>query len=255
MHLHYQKLGAGRPLAILHGLLGSSDNWLPLARSLADEFAVFALDLRNHGRSPHAAEFTYDAMVEDVREFLETHRLAQISLVGHSLGGKVAMHFALRFPERIKRLIVVDMAPRAYPPQHVLLFQALLNLDLSRFNNRTEIDAALAASIPDAPVRQFLLKNLVRTDTGAFAWKIPLEMIYQNYHSLNHPIESAHSFPHPALFIRGGRSDYIRNDDRPEIQRLFPRSEIVTIASAGHWVHADAPMEFSNAVRQFLSVS
>lgn len=252
MKLHFQTYGAGFPLLILHGLFGSLDNWQPVSRRLGEHFQVFALDLRNHGRSPHDDAFNYSVMADDLREFMEQHRLSRADVLGHSLGGKAAMHFALLHPQLVSRLIVVDIAPRAYPPAHLPLFDAMLSLNLAAFCERHEIDAALTPAIPDNSTRQFLLKNIGRGDSGAFCWKLNLPAIHRNYSELNEVIESDRAFPHPTLFVSGERSDYIRNRDTGLIKQFFPDAQITTIPNAGHWVHADQPEKLTETVIQFL---
>jgi len=219
---------------------------------LGEHFQVFALDLRNHGRSPHDDAFNYAVIADDLREFMEQHRLSRADVLGHSLGGKAAMHFALLHPQLVSKLIVVDMAPRAYAPAHLPLFEAMLALNLAAFRERHEIDIALAGAIPEIATRQFLLKNIGRDDSGAFRWKLNLPVIYRNYPELNQAIESDRTFTHPTLFISGERSDYIRNKDAPHIQQLFPNTQITTIPNAGHWVHADQPEKLTEIVIQFL---
>jgi esterase len=252
MQLNFQRHGEGFPLIILHGLFGSLDNWQSVARHWSESFQTFTLDLRNHGRSPHSEDFNYAVMVEDVREFMAAQGLNSAHLLGHSMGGKVAMHFALKNPALVKKLVVIDMAPRAYPPSHETIFKALLALDLDSFRERAEIDKALVLSIPDNATRQFLLKNIKRNDAGAFEWKMNLPAIYKNYADVTGAIESARTFDRPTLFIRGGRSDYIKEGDEVLIRQLFPQAQIKTIPEAGHWVHADASIQLKQMVSDFL---
>ncbi|MEW6307179.1 MAG: alpha/beta fold hydrolase [Verrucomicrobiota bacterium] len=251
--LHYQSYGAGEPLIVLHGLLGMSDNWATLSRRFGDTFRVLAVDLRNHGKSPHGGEMNYEVMAGDVRELLQREGIARARMLGHSLGGKVAMQFALMFPPMIERLVVVDIAPRDYAPQHTELIDAMLSLDLARFTQRQQIDEALAVRIPQLHLRQFLLKNLGRDESGAFRWKVNLPAIRQSYERLNQAPPATGSFAGKVLFVRGTRSDYIRAEDEAAIRQRFPRADIVDIAGAGHWVHADAPEEFFRVCHAFLN--
>jgi len=195
---------------------------------------------------------TYPVMAEDVREFMDTVGIREAYVLGHSMGGKVAMVLALRYPERVARLVVVDIAPKAYPPGHLPIIQALKRLDLKRISSRQEADQWLAREIPDAMVRQFLLKYLVRDPAGGFRWQFNLEAIEKNYDKIAGwpPIEGQYS--KPTLFIRGGRSSYIQPEDISIIRKYFPRAEIVTIPGAGHWVHAEAPEAFLAQVQSFL---
>lgn len=254
MQLHFQSHGTtGPPLLILHGLFGSLDNWASISRQLGHTNRVFALDLRNHGRSPHSDEFNYAVIAEDLLEFMAAQKLERTNILGHSLGGKVAMHFALHYPGRVEKLIVVDIAPRAYPPAHLPLFDAMMSLDLGAFRERGEMDRALAAKIPEAGVRQFLLKNVGRDESGAFRWKLNLPAIFQNYELLNKSLDTTRVFEGPTLFIKGEKSDYISEEDRELIIKMFPRAEVVTVPGAGHWVHADAPEKVTEMVRKFLA--
>lgn len=252
MQLHFKVSGQGRPIIILHGLFGSSDNWLGVAPKLAEQFQLFLLDLRNHGQSPHSTEMNYKLMAGDVAEFLDAHGLATAVIMGHSLGGKVAMQFALTHPERVEKLIVADMAPRVYKPSHAKIIAALQSLDLSSLQTRHQVEEALAAEIPSLAIRRFLLKNLGRDAAGSLAWKINLQGIAGNYPALGEAISSAVPFTKQTLFIRGGKSDFIRAEDEPMIHQLFPEAEIQTIEGAAHWVHADKPEEFAGQVLKFL---
>jgi len=253
MRLYYRHEGQGEPLIILHGLLGSSDNWRAMSKSLAQHFAVYSLDLRNHGQSPHAVEMNYPVMAEDIREFIETHDLMRVFLLGHSMGGKIAMQFAAAYPEEVEKLVVVDIAPKAYPPSQKPLLAALRALDLERIGSFADADAALMAAIPETALRQFSIKNLSRDETGRFRWRIGLQEIAENYDALTEGIAIDPPFEKPACFIRGGRSDFIADEDAALIRRGFPRARIETIERAGHWVQSEAPEEFYRTVVRFLS--
>ena len=252
--LYHQTYGEdGPPLIILHGLLGSSDNWHTLSRTVFSErFRVFAVDQRNHGRSPHADRFDYPSMVADLEAFLEQQGLESTHLLGHSMGGKTAMHAALEMPERVDRLVVADMAPKAYPSHHEVLFDALRSLDPKQYDRRREIDADLADVIKSRRIRQFLLKNLTHNGEH-YTWKPNLDAIHAHYNEVLKGIQSDHTFDGPALFVRGAQSDYVADDDWPRIQRNFPQADLATIDDAEHWVHADAPTEFAEVVMDFLS--
>jgi pimeloyl-ACP methyl ester carboxylesterase len=252
MQLHFKEYGQGRPVVLLHGLFGSSDNWHLIATRLAETFQVFALDHRNHGQSPHSAEMDYPVMAADVDRFFSARGVDSARVVGHSMGGKTAMQLALHFPARVEKLVVADMAPRAYAPAHDQIFAALLALDLPKFQNRTQIEAALAPDIPNVVLRRFLLKNLGHDAAGAFFWKINLRDIAHNYWRLREPVAGEAPFTKPALFIRGGKSKYLQPADEPLIREWFPAATIQTIPEAGHWVHADQPQEFLRLVLDFL---
>jgi pimeloyl-ACP methyl ester carboxylesterase len=258
MQLNFKSLGQGPPLVLLHGLFGSLDNWLGVTPKLAQHFQLFLLDLRNHGASPHSPEMNYPALAADLAEFFDAQKLDAANLLGHSLGGKVAMQFAFNFPARLEKLIVVDIDPRAYPHEHDVIFAALLALDLKNFHSRKEVEDALAPAIPDLALRRFLLKNLKlisssSSSSSSFEWRIPLHAIFENYPKLCRALPAKEPFPKPTLFIRGGQSPYINDADFPLIHQLFSHATIETIPSARHWVHADAPDEFVRLILEFLN--
>ena len=252
MKLHSRELGSGPPLAILHGLLGSLDNWMPVAQKLASHFQVFLLDLRNHGHSPHAEEFGYDEMSEDLREFFDQQNIEKTHVLGHSMGGKVAMRFAQLHPCRINKLVVVDIAPREYPSRYSSLMEAMLAIDLSGFQRRDEVDAVLSATVSDTALRQFLLKNLGRDASGRLFWRSNLKSIRANYDAVRGSFPSDTRCDCPALFIRGENSNYIQERDVSLIHQLFPAAQTETIPGAGHWVHANAPEKVVAVVTSFL---
>ncbi|MCL5268021.1 MAG: alpha/beta fold hydrolase [Bacteroidetes bacterium] len=253
MKLHYRVTGHGHPLVILHGLFGSSDNWYTLSNVFGRNFRVYAVDLRNHGRSPHSDVFDYKVMADDLNNLLIHEGVSSTFLLGHSMGGKTAMQFALTRPEKVDRLIVVDIGIKAYPPQHDRLFDALFALKLDLYKTRSELDAALSEYISDQAVRQLLLKNVARDDNGGFKWKIDIPAIRRNYEMINGAVESSRQFESPTLFIRGGKSSYILDGDTEEIKSVFPNAEFVTVENTGHWVHAEAPGKFAEIVMEFLS--
>ena len=252
MNLHFKEFGQGRAVVLLHGLFGSADNWHPIAVRLAESFHVFAVDHRNHGQSPHSAEMDYPVMAADVDRFFAARGLESAMVIGHSMGGKTAMQLALHFPQRVEKLVVADMAPRAYAAAHDEIFAALLALELPKFQNRVQIEEALAPDIPNAVLRRFLLKNLGRDSNGGYFWKIGLRDIAENYWRLREPVVGDAPFAKPTLFIRGGKSKYVRPEDEPLIREWFPASQIQTIEEAGHWIHADAPEEFLRLVLDFF---
>jgi esterase len=253
MNLHFEAVGEGPSLIILHGLLGSADNWRSMSRRLGAHYRVFAVDLRNHGRSPHSDIFDYDIMAADLREFIEQQALRRITLLGHSMGGKVAMQFAIDYSDQLDRLVIVDIAPKPYEPSQRYLLKALRSLDLTRYKSFADVDAALTAEVSSESLRQFLLKNLARDENGRLCWKIHLAAIDRNYDKLVLGLAPERSFNKPTLFIRGGRSNYIEDDDAALIRRMFPQAEIATLPEAGHWVHVDAPEEFFQTVLNFLN--
>src|SRR6185312_15568975 len=228
MQLFSKEYGQGRAIVLLHGLFGSSDNWHYVAMQFSEHFRVFPLDLRNHGQSPHSDEMSYPLMAADIADFLDSKGIEIAIIIGHSLGGKTAMRFALQFPERVEKLIVEDMAPRAYASVYEDFMVAMLALDLVKFQTRQQVEEALASEIPDLTLRRFLLKNLGRNSDGKFFWKIYLEGIRKNAAALRAPISSSTPFARPTLFIRGEKSDYVRAEDENGIRQLFPNAEIKT---------------------------
>jgi pimeloyl-ACP methyl ester carboxylesterase len=263
MQLYFKELGSAHagatPLVMLHGLFGSSDNWLGVAPKLAQHRRVFLVDLRNHGLSPHSDDMTFALMAGDIAEFLDRRHVERAHVLGHSLGGKVAMQFALTNQARVERLIIVDIAPHAYAPEHLPIFKALFALDLAQYHSRTEIEAVLEPAIPDLALRRFLLKNLKSSSSSfsssssrSFDWRIPLQSLFANYSKLCEAIAPATTFGRPTLFLRGGQSPYVSDADAPQIRQLFPQATIETIESTRHWVHADAPEEFVKRVSAFL---
>ncbi|GIV31620.1 MAG: alpha/beta hydrolase [Saprospiraceae bacterium] len=253
MELNYREMGSGPPLIILHGLFGTLDNWATIGRRLSDEFLVWLVDLRNHGRSPHAAQHDYPAMAEDLRAFMENHWMFDgAAVMGHSMGGKVAMQLALTYPELVQKLIVVDIAPRRYQDHHSHIIQALLELHPETLPDREAAEAKLAQTIADPAVRQFLLKNLTRRKEGGYEFKMNLQALHKHYDDILAPVHGKRPYEGPTLFIKGELSPYIQPEDEQSIRQLFPRAEIRTVKGAGHWVHADQPDALLDLVRHFL---
>jgi len=253
-HLHARVYGSGAPLIILHGLFGSWENWPPVAKALSGCFTVHVVDQRNHGNSFHSSRCDYDAMAEDIRDFMGAHRLAQASLLGHSMGGKTAMRFAAMFPAQVERLIVVDIAPRGYPPSQADAIEALARLDLARVATLRAAEKHLQTAIPDAGLRRFLLKNLRPAGGGRYRWKVNIDAIRRAYPSLCGPV-ALNPWPGPCLFVRGGHSDYIRDSDWQDIRTVFPQALLCTLPAAGHWVHVDDPAGFARTVTRFMEAS
>lgn len=251
--LHYDTYGETNnpPLIVLHGLLGESSNWRTAARHLQQDYYVIALDLRNHGKSPHCKGMSYLEMSNDLLYVMQHLQLETASIMGHSMGGKVAMHLALNHPDKIRQLIVVDIAPAKYPLLHQSIFKALLTLPLSEIKNRQEVDAYLATSIDEPFERGFLLKNLTRAEDG-FAWQCNLTEISRNYLKIAAFPESAERYEKSCLFIQGELSNYISTNNIPLIHQHFPQAEIQQISKAGHLPHVQATQAFLEAVSNFM---
>lgn len=254
LSLHYKSYGhAGVPLVILHGLLGMLDNWQTQAKRYAEAgYKVFTLDLRNHGKSPHSDVFNYNVMANDVVHFMDEHKLSAAHLMGHSMGGKTAMQFALTYPSRVNKLVVVDVAPRKYASAHDHILDAMCSVKLGKLSTRREVDAELKNLLPDDALRQFILKNLTRDESGKLKWKVNLPVIKRAYPEIAADITVEGRFDGPTLFVKAEMSRYIQPTDETRIKKLFPRARIVSIPNAGHWVHAEQPDKFSEVVLHFL---
>ncbi len=259
MKLFYREFGENeQPLIILHGLFGLSDNWVTYGKRLADlGFKVYIPDQRNHGQSPHNSTFNYLAMTDDLYDFFEEHQIENAILLGHSMGGKVSIRFALENPELVKKAIIVDISLRDYPKRtsHMQIIDAMRRINFDMAKSRKEVEMLLRERMPDDRLRQFIMKNLYWKDKETLGWRINFEGICENLEDLFDGVDTIDIFNKETLFIRGGQSDYILEEDYPVIKYNFPKSEIITIENAGHWVHADAPDEFWNIVSGFLSGS
>lgn len=254
VELSYKVLGEGKPLIILHGLFGSLDNWMTFARSLAEHRQVYLVDQRNHGKSPHTDEFNYDVMSDDLKHFIDEHNLDHPDIMGHSMGGKTAMFMAVKYPDYFDKLIVIDIAPKAYSVHHDKIIEGLKALDLSQITSREEADSKLAEYVPEPDVRMFLLKNLKRTGDG-FEWKLNLKTIEENLDEIGKGLQEKRYTDKPVLFIRGSKSDYIKDKDSIAIVALFPNAEIKTIEGAGHWIHAEKPNELLKMIAKYLDIN
>ncbi|MBU2710639.1 alpha/beta fold hydrolase [Zooshikella harenae] len=252
LYYRHQGLQGNPPVVLLHGLFGSLENLGSVAKALAEEFSVYSVDLRNHGRSPHHEMMNYELMANDVIRFLDSLSLTQVMILGHSMGGKVAMEVALRAPDRISGLIVADIAPIRYLPHHQQVFAGLQALTLSGITSRTQADQDLSAYVNEAAVRSFLLKNLVKTSASGFQWRMNLSAIAKHYEHIMAGQSSESSYEKPVLFIKGGTSDYILPRHQEVILSLFPAAGVKIIQNAGHWLHAEKPTIFNRLVIQFL---
>lgn len=250
----YSKIeGEGKPLLILHGFLGMSDNWKTLGiQFAADGFQVHMLDLRNHGRSFHSDEFSYEIMVEDVFEYCQAHSLDKINIIGHSMGGKTAMLFATRHPEMVDKLIVADIGPKFYPQHHQTILAGLNAVDFSQKPGRADVEATLSQYITDFGTRQFLMKSLYWKEPGQLGFRFNLEVFNEKIDQIGVALPSDLVFEKPTLFIRGGISDYILDSDIENMKQHFPNASLESIPNAGHWLHAENPMLFHQLVISFL---
>ena len=254
MKLNSIIIGEGQPLLILHGFLGMSDNWKTIGNKLAEDkkIQVHLIDQRNHGKSPHTDAHSYELMAQDVAAYCEQHALSNILLLGHSMGGKTAMLAAANYPGLIKKLVVVDIAPKYYAPHHQQILAGLTALEEANLESRQEADKVLSGFISEKPVRLFVLKNLKRKSEGTYCLKVNLESLKKNIEEIGRALPQDKIFKKPTLFIKGGNSNYITEEDEAKIKRQFPSSEIKEIANAGHWVHAEKMNDFYKVLLDFL---
>lgn len=236
MELAYRELGNGSPIIILHGLFGSGDNWFTFSRKFVDTYKIYLPDLRNHGNSPHSSIHDYPSMTSDLLEFIEKHNIINPVIIGHSMGGKLAMRFAINNSEKIKKLIVVDIAPRVYRLRTKHILEALISIDLSKIKSRLEAEKSLEEKIKSRDIRLFILKNLFRNDDMSFSWRLNLEVLRDNLEIIGGNFTDKELFKKKTLFFRGEKSNYIQKSDYELIYKMFPKSEIVTVPDAGHWV-------------------
>jgi pimeloyl-ACP methyl ester carboxylesterase len=251
LQLFYKEYGEGKPVVILHGLFGFSDNWKSQAKVLANYFRVIVVDLRNHGRSEWADLHSYEAMANDVIETMDVLNLSQFNVIGHSMGGKVAMHLAQAYPDRLLKTIVVDMGVKSYPMHHQDLIEAIKSVPIETITARSQVNTFLTNKIPEEGVRQFLLKNLYWIERGKLAWRMNIDVLEANMNLILDALPEIEVLS-PTLFIKGAESSYILEADYEAIESIFLDSEIHTINAAGHWVHADSFEEFLESVLAFL---
>ena len=253
MELNFKVFGEGEPVIILHGFLGSLDNWQSVAKDLSYGYKVYLIDLRNHGKSEHTSKHSYALMSEDLKEFFQQHNITNASVIGHSMGGKTAMLFATTYDYFVQKLIVVDIAPRFYPIHHEAILKGLSLLNFGNIASRKEADEQLKAHVFDVGTRLFLLKNLYWSEKGTLGLRINLEVLAKNVHEVGEPLPSSNNFTGETLFLKGDASEYISIDDESTIKHHFPNSQIKIIQNAGHWLHAENPVDFYNSVIDFTN--
>jgi len=251
--LHSQRVGTGKPLLILHGFLGMSDNWKTLGNRFSQlGFGLHLIDQRNHGRSFHSEDFDYDWLSLDIQVYCEQQGLERVQVLGHSMGGKTAMNLACRYPDLVSRLIVADIAPKYYPPHHQYIVDAMDALPLESLRTREEADESLARFLPERSIRQFLLKNLYWKQPGKLGWRCNLPVLKERLEEIGEPLPDQAVFSGPTLFIRGDRSEYIVDGDWKLIRRHFPKASDAVVRNAGHWLHAENPDSFFERTTGFL---
>tara|TARA_R110000868_G_scaffold52221_4_gene165269 strand:+ start:59390 stop:60160 length:771 start_codon:yes stop_codon:yes gene_type:complete len=252
--LHAQILGKGKPLIILHGFLGMSDNWKTLGNQYAENgFEVHLIDQRNHGKSFQSETFNYDVLVEDLNHYMSFHKLNKVILLGHSMGGKTAMQFACTYPEKVEKLLIADIAPKDYPPHHQFIIDALNAINIQNLSTRTEADNTLKKYIKDFGTRQFLLKNLYWVEKGILDFRFNLKVLSEKMEEVGENIGTTDTYVGPTLFLKGDRSEYIVIEDYPAIKRHFPLAKIDVIENAGHWLHAENPKQFFDYSFSFMN--
>ena len=254
MKLFFRNFGKGQSIIILHGLLGVSDNWVTLGKKLSENYNVFIPDLRNHGRSEHSDEFDYDNMSDDILEFIQTNKLENPILIGHSMGGKLAMNLAVKHPKIINKIIVVDISPRKYEISnlHQEVLDTMISIDFTSISSRQEVEELLEEKFETKYVKLWILKNLYRKPNNSFVWRPNLEIIRKNLLKIKEEVDSQSSCNSQILFIKGGNSDYIVGEDYKIILNNFPNAEIETIKNASHWIHVDKPKELIHTISEFL---
>ena len=253
IELNYKTFGEGRPVIILHGIFGMLDNWQTFGKKLGEEYQVFLVDQRDHGRSPHTEEFNYPLLAEDLKDFITQHNLEQPLLIGHSMGGKVVMEFLLNYPDVAGPSIVVDMGVKKYSGGHEFIMEALASVPLDEVQNRKEAQSHLSKKIDNQGVMLFLMKNFTRKPEGGYRWKINLPLLMVSYKGLMaHDLRDRSEEESQVLFVRGGLSDYILDADFGDIQKVFPQAEITTVEEAGHWVHAQQPQKLFSVVSDYF---
>lgn len=255
MQLNYKKIGeTGKPLVILHGVFGFLDNWLTIGKTISEQgFIVYLVDQRHHGRSPHEGALDFPTLAKDLKEFIDQQHLASPVLIGHSMGGKTVMEYAVNYPDTFEKLVVVDIGPKQYPIHHTRLLQGLNALPVEEIENRQQADDILSAYEPILSVRQFLLKNLYRKDEGGFDWRFNLPVLTRDMANVGAPIRTTKPVETSALFIRGEKSDYILDEDWDGILKIFPNAKLETITNAGHWIQAEQPKAFVACLLAYLN--
>jgi esterase len=255
MKLFFREYPSAKPNApvmiIMHGLFGSCDNWLTQAKLFNQDYQVYTIDIRNHGLSPHSDDFDYTFMVKDLVEFIDDHQIQNPIIIGHSMGGKAAMNFAIAHPDKLASLIVVDIAPRAYNLEHYTIAEGLQAITIDTLTSRNEADEQLAHFVPEPDVRQFLLKNLQRKPEGGFSWKFNLKVITEKLSNVGVELQYKGTFDKSTLFVKGNRSNYVKDEDSNIIRQYFPQAKIEGMDTS-HWVQAEKPQEFVTLVYNYL---
>ena len=251
MLLHYKEIGEGKPLVILHGLFGTSDNWQTHAKKLGEYYRVILVDQRNHGHSPWSEDFTYEHLAEDLERLIIHLGIDQFTLIGHSMGGKTAMYYSQKYPTRLEKMVIVDIGIKQYPMHHNEIIKGIKSLDLTTISSRSAAEQAMIPFVDSYGVRQFLLKNLYWVEKGKLAWRMNVDVLEREMEEILAPIPNIEVWT-PTLFLRGAMSNYILDEDWDAIEEIFPDATLETIENAGHWVHSEQPDEFIEKVLGFI---
>ena len=251
MLLHYKELGEGKPLVILHGLFGTSDNWQTHAKKLGEYYRVILVDQRNHGHSPWSEDFTYEYLADDLERLIIHLGIDQFTLIGHSMGGKTAMYYSQKYPTRLEKMVIVDIGIKQYPMHHNEIIKGIKSLDLTTISSRSAAEQAMIPFVDSYGVRQFLLKNLYWVEKGKLAWRMNVDVLEREMEEILAPIPNIEVWT-PTLFLRGAMSNYILDEDWDAIEEIFPDATLETIDNAGHWVHSEQPDEFIEMVLGFI---
>ncbi len=251
MLLHYKELGEGKPLVILHGLFGTSDNWQTHAKKLGEYYRVILVDQRNHGHSPWSEDFTYEYLADDLERLIIHLGIDQFTLIGHSMGGKTAMYYSQKYPTRLEKMVIVDIGIKQYPMHHNEIIKGIKSLDLTTISSRSAAEQAMIPFVDSYGVRQFLLKNLYWVEKGKLAWRMNVDVLEREMEEILAPIPNIEVWT-PTLFLRGAMSNYILDEDWDAIEEIFPDATLETIENAGHWVHSEQPDEFIEKVLGFI---
>ena len=251
MLLHYKEIGEGKPLVILHGLFGTSDNWQTHAKKLGEYYRVILVDQRNHGHSPWSEDFTYEHLADDLERLIQHLGIDQFTLIGHSMGGKTAMYYSQKYPNRLEKMVIVDIGIKRYPMHHNEIIKGIKSIDLSTIESRSAAEQAMLPFVDSYGVRQFLLKNLYWIEKGKLAWRMNVDVLEREMEEILAPIPPIEVWT-PTLFLRGAMSNYILDEDWDGIEEIFPDATLETIENAGHWVHSEQPEEFIEKILGFI---
>ncbi len=250
--LNFKKFGEGEPVIILHGLFGMLDNWQTFGRMLSEDYEVYLVDQRNHGSSPHTDEHNYKSMAEDLKEWMEDQDLESAHIIGHSMGGKTALTFALMYPELARSVVSIDMGVKKYEGSHERFFSAMFSLPIDEIQSRSEAEEHLRKQVPENAIRMFLMKNIDRNPEGGYRWKFNLQQLYDDYEGILDAIDIDAQYDKDVLIVGGEKSGYVKPDDYEGIRHFFPKAEITSL-NTGHWVHAEKPKELLELIRNFLA--